>query len=136
MAPNTSSSNPYFSSSSLHPPPYPALILLAILAVFLAASWRSSYESAREAAGAHLGWALLATPVALIFLARLVSSVENAEEWVFGTPLERQRRSHLRGRPGREGGGWGTSPWAVGAAILVLLLLVQFQSSFHDAWFG
>jgi hypothetical protein len=29
----------------------------------------------------------------------------------------------------------GSSPWGVAALIVVLLILVQFQSSFLDGWF-
>ncbi|CAM8899293.1 unnamed protein product [Rhodiola kirilowii] len=135
MAPNKNTPSISNSNSfSLNPPPHPVLIILAILSVFLGVSWYSSFDSARESAGEHLNWLLLATPVALIFLAHLASSIEDPEEWLFGTPLERRLRSH--GRVDGGGDHWGTSPWAVGAAILVVLVLVQFHSSFHDAWFG
>ncbi|KAL9668335.1 hypothetical protein QQ045_002715 [Rhodiola kirilowii] len=129
MAPSNNTSS-ISNSLSLNPPRHPVLIILAILYVFLGASWYSSLDSARESAGEHLNWLLLATLVALIFLAHLASSVKDPEELIFGTPVERRRRSH--GRVDGDGD-WGTSPWGVSAAILVVLVLVQFQSSLHDA---
>ncbi|XAR72736.1 hypothetical protein NMG60_11019476 [Bertholletia excelsa] len=114
---------------SLNPPPFPVLLILALISVLLCLHWYASYESVLEDTQEIFGWALLAVPVVLILAVRWISGVEDFSGWPFATsPYERRRRTH--GVPAE-----GSSPWAVAAVIVVLLVLLQFQSSFHDSWF-
>ncbi|KAJ7967207.1 Oxidoreductase/transition metal ion-binding protein [Quillaja saponaria] len=114
---------------SLNPLPYPVLFILAVISIFLGISWYFSYEEALESAEEQMGWALLATPVVLILIVRWLSSMESTD-WLFGiSPWERRRRTH--NLPSE-----GSSPWGVAALIVLLLILVQYQSNFLDSWFG
>ncbi|KAK6253796.1 hypothetical protein QUC31_015516 [Theobroma cacao] len=116
-----------FDSFSLSPLPYPVLLILAVTSIFLGISWYVNYESVLEAAEEQMSWLLLITPVVLIFLARWLSSVE-ASDLLFGSsPWERRRRTHHR--PSE-----GSSPWAVAGFIVLLLILVQYQSVFRESW--
>ncbi|KAM5549967.1 hypothetical protein ABKV19_001080 [Rosa sericea] len=111
---------------SLNPLPYPVLIILALLSVFLGFSWYSSYESAVEEAESQFNWVLLATPIVLLLIVQWLSSME--PDWLFAmSPWERRRRTH--NRPSE-----GSSPWGVAAVIVLLLVLLQFQSIFRDSW--
>ncbi|KAG6588994.1 hypothetical protein SDJN03_17559, partial [Cucurbita argyrosperma subsp. sororia] len=112
-------------SLSLNPLPYPVLLLLAVVFIFLGASWWLSYESAVEAAEDQINWILFATPVLLIILARILSSVDPS--YFSSSPWDRRRRTHQL--PAE-----GSSPWGVAALIVLLLVLVQFQSSFRESW--
>ncbi|XP_028765694.1 uncharacterized protein LOC114723649 [Neltuma alba] len=114
---------------TLNPVPYPVLLILAVLFVFLGISWYFSYEEVVESAEEQLGWVLFATPVAILLLARWLSSVDTSDWFFFGSsPWERQRRTHHL--PSE-----GSSPWGVAALIVVLLIMIQYQSSFLENWF-
>ncbi|CAI8617176.1 unnamed protein product [Vicia faba] len=113
---------------TLNPLPYPVLLILAVIFIFLGSSWYFSYEEAVENAQEQLGWVLFATPVVLIFIVRLLSSMDDSE-WFPGSSIWGRRRTTYQS-PSE-----GSSPWGVAALIVVLLLLVQFQSSFLDGWF-
>ncbi|KAF7841144.1 putative transmembrane protein [Senna tora] len=114
---------------TLNPLPYPVLLFLAVLFLFLAISSYFSYEEAVESAEEQLGWVLFATPVAILVLVRWLSHVDASDWFVsfFGSPGER-RRAH-------RGAAEGSSPWGVAALIVVLLVMVQYQSSFLERWF-
>ncbi|KAJ4826098.1 hypothetical protein Tsubulata_010945 [Turnera subulata] len=109
-------SNSIFDVFSLNPLPYPVLLLLAVVAIFLGISWFFSYEDMVETAETQLSWVLLVIPLALIVIVR----------W-FMSPWDKRRRTHHI--PSE-----GSSPWGVAALIVLLLVLVQFQSTFLDAW--
>lgn len=80
---------------SLNPVPYPVLLILSLILLFLGISWYLSYEEVVEAAEEQLGWMLLATPVVLILVVRWLSSVYTSEWFFFNSlPLERRRRTH------------------------------------------
>ncbi|KGN43227.1 hypothetical protein Csa_020160 [Cucumis sativus] len=122
---NRTTADSILDSLSLNPPPYPVLLLLAVVSIFLGASWWLSYESAVEAAEDHINWILFATPVLLILLVRFLSSLDPT--FFSSSPWDRRRRTHHI--PAE-----GTSPWGVAAFILLLLVLLQFQSSFRESW--
>jgi hypothetical protein len=113
---------------TLNPLPYPVLLILAVIFIFLGTSWYLSYEEVVETAQEQLGWLLFATPVLLIFIVRLVSSMEDSG-WFSGSSLW-DSRGRTQQSPSE-----GSSPWGVAALIVVLLILVHFQSSFLDGWF-
>jgi hypothetical protein len=113
---------------TLNPLPYPVLLILAVIFIFLGTSWYLSYEEVVETAQEQLGWLLFATPVLLIFIVRLVSSMEDSG-WFSGSSLW-DSRGRIQQSPSE-----GSSPWGVAALIVVLLILVHFQSSFLDGWF-
>ncbi|XP_010555244.1 PREDICTED: uncharacterized protein LOC104824780 [Tarenaya hassleriana] len=111
-------------SFSLSPLPYHVLVILAVASVFLLASWYFSFEEAVEAAGEQMNLLLLAIPLVLIVLVRWLSTAENPDFSFFGSMSHR-----------RIDGDGGSSPWGVAALIVLLLVLLQYQSSFLDKWF-
>ncbi|KAL3814076.1 hypothetical protein ACJIZ3_015344 [Penstemon smallii] len=117
---------------SLNPLPYPVILFLAVIFIFLGLQWYVSYESVVEAAEENMGWVLMAAPLVLLFAVRWLSILDNSNEWWWfhGTlPWDRRQRGYYQSSS--EGG----SPWVVAALIVLLLVLVQFQSSFLDSWF-
>ncbi|XP_019454291.1 PREDICTED: uncharacterized protein LOC109355539 [Lupinus angustifolius] len=113
---------------TLSPLPYPVLLILALIFTFFGISWYFSYQEAVETAEQRFGWALFATPVLLILLVRWLSSMENSA-WFSGLwAWQRPMRTY-------ESSSEGNSPWGVAALILVLLILVQYQSNFLQSWF-
>lgn len=119
---------------SLNPLPYPVLLILAVLLIFLGTSWYFSYEDAIETAQDQLGWALLATPIVLVLAVRWLSSMGEAGNFLAGgsSRWERQRRRRMYGGWSDDG---AASPWGAAVLIVVLLVLLHFQSSFLESWF-
>ncbi|KAE8690659.1 hypothetical protein F3Y22_tig00110893pilonHSYRG00239 [Hibiscus syriacus] len=116
-----------FDSFSLSPLPYPVMLILALTSVFLGISTYLNYESAVESAEEQMSWVLFATPVVLIILARWLSSVD-----VFGMLFGSSAYQHIRRT--HQLSSEGTSPWAVAALIVLLLVLLQYQSIFRESW--
>ncbi|CAH8262957.1 unnamed protein product [Arabidopsis lyrata] len=119
-------------SFSLSPLPYPVLLILAVASVFLLSSWYFSLEDAAESAGEQINFALLLIPLFLIVLVRWLSSMENPDA-ILGMFSNRRRTTYVSPRAGGDG---GSSPWGVAALIVLLLVLLQYQSSFLEMWFG
>uniref|UniRef100_A0A2P2QE30 Uncharacterized protein LOC105134515 n=1 Tax=Rhizophora mucronata TaxID=61149 RepID=A0A2P2QE30_RHIMU len=117
-----------FDGFTLNPLPYPVLLFLAVLAIFLGISWYFSYEEVVETTEVQMGWALLALPLALLVLVRWLSSMESPNMLFCLSPSERRRQTYRR--PSE-----GSSPWGVAALIVLVLVLAQYQSSFLDSWF-
>ncbi|KAJ9132742.1 hypothetical protein P3X46_033579 [Hevea brasiliensis] len=120
-------SNSIFDVFTLNPLPYPVLLMLAVISIFLGISWYFSYEEIAETAEMQMNWLLLATPLVLLFLVRWLSFMENPDMFA-KSPWEWKRRTHHRPPE-------GSSPWGVAALIVLLLVLAQFQSAFLDSWF-
>ncbi|XP_018823792.1 uncharacterized protein LOC108993360 [Juglans regia] len=112
---------------SLNPLPYPVLLILAVISIFLGMSWYFSYEEAVESVEEQMSWLLLATPVVLVIIVRWLSSLENPERLFSMSPWDQRRRTHHR--PSE-----GSSPWGVAAWIVLLLIMVQYRSIFVDSW--
>ncbi|PON83412.1 Transmembrane protein [Trema orientale] len=112
---------------SLNPLPYPVLLILAVASIFLGISWYFSYEEAVESAEEQLSWALFVVPILLLLVVRWLSSMENPDALFATSPWDRRRRTHHR--PSE-----GSSPWGVAALIVLLLVLLQYQSIFRDSW--
>lgn len=113
---------------TLNPLPYPVLVILAVISIFLGISWYFSYESVVENAEQQMGWILFATPIVLILLVRFLSSMDDPQGFFPGSPWGRRRAVY----------GWpseGSSPWGVAALIVLLLVLLQYQSGFLERWF-
>ncbi|KAL9231825.1 hypothetical protein vseg_006995 [Gypsophila vaccaria] len=111
-----------FDGFTLRPLPYPIILILLLICVFIGLKLHSTYEDVVESSESQVNWVLLATPLVLIFVVQWLSSTVRDPGYVGG---------------GRKGGGCGgASPWVVGALIVVVLVLVQFQSVFLDTWFG
>ncbi|KAE8667370.1 putative Binding protein [Hibiscus syriacus] len=74
-----------------------------------------------------MSWVLFATPVVLIFLAGWLSSVDVSGMLFGSSTYERLRRTHQRSSE-------GTTPWTVAGFIVLLLVLLQYQSIFRESW--
>ncbi|KAM1031231.1 hypothetical protein TB2_034494 [Malus domestica] len=121
-----SQTSSFLEGFSLSPLPYPVLLILAVISIFLGLSWYSSYESAVEEAEEQFNWVLLLIPIVLILIVKGLSSMD--PDWLFSmSPWDRRRRTHHI--PSE-----GSSPWGVAAFIILLLVLLQYQSSFRDSW--
>ena len=116
-------SDSIFDAFTLSPLPYPVLLILAVTLLFLAIPSFFSYEETVEATEAQMSWALLIIPVALLFIVRWSSCMESPDMFFVKSPWGKCRQTHC----------WpaeGCFPWGVAAFIVLLLVLVQFQSSF------
>ncbi|KAB2604620.1 hypothetical protein D8674_037940 [Pyrus ussuriensis x Pyrus communis] len=107
-----SQTSSFLEGFSLSPLPYPVLLILAVISIFLGISWYSSYESAVEEAEGQFNWVLLLTPIFLILIVKGLSY----GSWL--ALLHVAREAHL----------------GVAAFIILLLVLLQYQSSFRDSW--
>ncbi|KAI3441239.1 uncharacterized protein J3R85_002498 [Psidium guajava] len=116
--------------TDLYPLPYPVLVILGVIFIFLSTSWYFSFEDFMESAEEQMGWILLAVPLVLLVLVRWLStSVEDPTAFFAGSPWDRRRRMY---HPPAE----GSSPWGVAALIVLLLVLMQYQSAFQESWFN
>ncbi|XP_048233612.1 uncharacterized protein LOC8285147 [Ricinus communis] len=120
--------NSIFDVFTLNPLPYPVLLILAVISIFLGMSWYFSYEEMVEAAEEQMSWVLLIIPLVILFVVRWLSSMENPDMLFAKSPWEWKRQTHHHPPE-------GSSPWGVAALIVLLLVLVQFQSAFLDSWF-
>ncbi|KAG6653440.1 hypothetical protein CIPAW_05G076900 [Carya illinoinensis] len=128
MAYRRSTASSILEVFSLNPLPYPVLLILAVISIFLGMSSYFSYEETVESVEEQMSWVLLATPVVLVIIVQWLSSLENPERLFSRSPWDQRRRTHHR--PSE-----GSSPWGVAALIVLLLVMVQYRSIFVDSWF-
>ncbi|MQL72113.1 hypothetical protein Taro_004437 [Colocasia esculenta] len=107
-------------------PPLPLHLcfFLFILFVFLTLSWYLSYESALESLVDQLKLVLVLSPLVLLLAVHWLSSAEPGRLPLL-LPLPERDSLH------RAGG----SPWGVGLVLVLLMVMVSYQSSFHERWF-
>lgn len=124
-------SNGGSSSGHLRAPELPLHLcfLLLVLFVFLGFSWYMSYESVVETFADQGKLLLMVSPLALLLAVRLLS----------GGDGDGRRVDHLlsmsmpeRDSIHRAGG----SPWGVGLLLVLLLVMVSYQSNFREKWFA
>lgn len=124
-----SAASSFLDAFSLNPLPYPVLLILAVICIFLGLQWYVSYEEVVESAEEGFGWLLLVVPLVLILAVRWLSSMETPEWLCWGSPWDRRGKMMYFGASSE-----GSSPWGVAALIVLLLILLQFQSTFLDMW--
>jgi hypothetical protein len=116
------------SAAALEVPLHLCFFLLVLL-LFLGFSWYTSYDSAAESFANQARILLMASPFALLLAVRLLSSVSPGEGRGVGdllaVPMPERDSIH------RAGG----SPWGVGLLLLLLLVMVSYQSNFREKWF-
>ncbi|CAL9075436.1 uncharacterized protein LOC135672493 [Musa acuminata AAA Group] len=118
---------------TLSPLPYHVLLILLMVLGLLSLSWFFHYESFIDDAEEQMSWALLVIPVLLILVIRWLSSIERLDDSLLGLfSYDHRRRSYYNGSNERPQ--VGSSPWGVAAVVVLLLILVYFQSSFQDMW--
>ncbi|XVF00938.1 hypothetical protein REPUB_Repub04eG0045300 [Reevesia pubescens] len=116
-----------FDSFFFSPLPFPVLLILAVTSIFIGISWYVNYESFLEAIEKQMIWLIFFTAVVLILLACCFSSMGFFDMLFGSTPWEHRR--HTYHNPSE-----GSSPWAVAAIILLVLILVRYQPGFRDSW--
>ncbi|CAL5088096.1 unnamed protein product [Urochloa decumbens] len=120
------------SAAALEVPLHLCFFLLVLL-IFLFFSWYTSYESAAESFANQARILLMASPFALLLAVRLLSGVSGGGEGGVGrgvgdllaVPMPERDSIH------RAGG----SPWGVGLLLMLLLVMVSYQSNFREKWF-
>ena len=99
---------------------------LLVLLLFLGFSWYTSYESAAESFASQARIVLMASPFALLLAVRLLSGVSGEGVGdLLAVPMPERDSIH------RAGG----SPWGVALLLLLLLVMVSYQSNFREKWF-
>ncbi|XP_043708037.1 uncharacterized protein LOC122657404 [Telopea speciosissima] len=102
-------------------PPLPFLAFFGVVILFLSLSQYTDYKSQMNRALISFQFLLFILPVVLIFLVR--SMAINGR--FFRIPLPQYNSIHRA----------GSSPWGVAALVVVLLLMISYQSSVHSNWF-
>ncbi|XP_008785115.1 uncharacterized protein LOC120107533 [Phoenix dactylifera] len=108
------------SSSSLPPPSL--VLIFAIVMLFLFLSWHIDYRTQLRRTEVGFRLLLFLLPVALIVVARFMLL---DGRFLLRLPRPEQESIHRA----------GSSPWGVALLLLVLLLMISYQSSFHSQWF-
>ncbi|XP_042423921.1 uncharacterized protein LOC122011605 [Zingiber officinale] len=113
----------YSASASQSPPPLPfhLLFFLLTLLLLLGVSWYTSYEAILEGVFYQLKFLLVVSPLLLLIVLHWLSS----DGLSFLVPFPEKESLH------RAGG----SPWGVGFLLLLLILMISYQSYFQDRWF-
>ncbi|EEF33130.1 conserved hypothetical protein [Ricinus communis] len=98
--------NSIFDVFTLNPLPYPVLLILAVISIFLGMSWYFSYEEMVEAAEEQMSWVLLIIPLVILFVVRWLSSMENPDMLFAKSPWEWKRQTHHHPPEGALHGVW------------------------------
>ena len=133
MGNSYSGGGPSAAGPALEVPLHLCFFLLVLL-LFLGFSWYTSYESAAESFASQARILLMASPFALLLAVRLLSGASAGE----GGGAGRRGVGNLLAVPMPERDSIhraGGSPWGVGLLLLLLLVMVSYQSNFRDKWF-
>ncbi|GFS42806.1 hypothetical protein Acr_00g0081770 [Actinidia rufa] len=105
--------------ASITTPPLPLLAIFAIVIFLLCLSQYTNYKAQIQHSMINFQLVLFLLPVLLIFV--LLSGFTSG-------------RFNIRAlSPDHRSGGF---PWPVAVLVVVLLVLVSYQSSFHSKWLG
>ncbi|KAJ1698698.1 hypothetical protein LUZ63_007210 [Rhynchospora breviuscula] len=118
--------SPYNNNYSHEAPPLPLHLCFFLLTLicFIFFSWYMSYESFLETVAYQARLILMLSPLVLLLAVHLMSTNER-QHISFFIPLPERDSLH------RAGG----SPWGVGLVLVLLLLMVSYQSYFQERWF-
>ncbi|KAG9459851.1 hypothetical protein H6P81_004359 [Aristolochia fimbriata] len=106
------------------PLPLHLCFLLLILFLFMGLSWYLNYESVMEDLMDQMKLVFMLCPLLLLLAVHWLSTDESRRV-PFLVPLPEKESFHRA----------GSSPWGVGALLLLLLLMISYQSYFHERWF-
>ncbi|KAL7125436.1 hypothetical protein ABFS83_14G117100 [Erythranthe nasuta] len=110
--------------SSISAPPFPLIAVFAIVIFLLSISQYSSYKEQMSSTLINFKILLFLASLLLVFFVR--SSL--LDFWMSSQNGQRQMRwqwAHVA----------AGFPWGVAALVVVLLVLVSYQSTFHSKWF-
>ncbi|WOL16768.1 hypothetical protein Cni_G25556 [Canna indica] len=108
--------------SSLSLPPPHLLAVFAIVALFLSLSWYVDYKTQVRRAETGFRLVLPLLPVVLVLVARYMFDEGRVALRIPLPDQEEMRRAR-------------SSPCGVAVLVVVLLVMVSYQSSFHRRWF-
>ena len=110
--------------ASISAPSFHLLAIFSIVMVLLWLSQSTGYKAELQQTRVNFQLFLFLLPILLIcFMASYSSS------WLFNFQLRRPRPEAPM-QPA------GSSPWGVAIFVVLLLVLLSYQSSFHSKWFG
>ncbi|KAG0499689.1 hypothetical protein HPP92_003964 [Vanilla planifolia] len=102
-------------------------LFLITLALFVTLSWYQSYESLLDGILHQIRLLVIASPLVLLLAVHWLSTGAQGRRLVpFVAALPDDPQALHRA---------GGSPWGVGLLLLLLLLMVSYQSCFHGRWF-
>jgi hypothetical protein len=108
---------------------------LLVLSVFLGFSWYMSYESVAETFADQGRLLLMVSPLALLLAVRLLSGGDgDGHGQGHGRRVDQLMSMSMPEKDSihRAGG----SPWGVGLLLVLLIVMVSYQSNFRDKWFA
>lgn len=108
--------------SSISLPPPTLLVFFAIVVLFLSLSKYMDYREELHKTGISFRFLLLVIPVVLIFIVRSLPTEER-----FGYRCLRREHDMV-------GRAW-SFPWGVAALVVLLLVMISYESSFQSRWF-
>jgi hypothetical protein len=103
-------------------PPFQLLFFTLIVIFLIFISWYMTYESSMEDTRDRLKLFLMISPLLLLLAVRCLSKTGMP---TIALPASEPNAIHRA----------GSSPWGVGLLLVVLLLMISYQSTFHDHWF-
>ncbi|XP_076940705.1 uncharacterized protein LOC143609985 [Bidens hawaiensis] len=109
-------------SSESSPLPIHLCFFLIILFMFVSFSWYSTYESMFEGLFDNLKLAFIASPVLLLLVLQLISIFDTTGRSPFFVPVDADSPT-------------GSVPWGVGLVLVLLFLLLSYQSDLRERWF-
>jgi hypothetical protein len=116
--------NNNYSHKEAPPLPLHLCVFLLTLSLFIGFSWYMSYESAFKTLANQVRLLIMMSPLLLLLAVHLMSTNERQHVPFFIPLPERDSLHHA-----------GGSPWGVGLLLVFLLLMVSYQSYFHERWF-
>ncbi|KAM0860584.1 hypothetical protein ACQ4PT_046451 [Festuca glaucescens] len=135
---NSYSNSGSYTSGHVQAPELPPLhlcVFLLVLLVFLAFSWYMSYESVVETFADQGRLLLMVSPLALLLAVRLLSGGDgDGHGHGHGRRVDQLMSMSMPEKDSihRAGG----SPWGVGLLLVLLLVMVSYQSNFREKWFA
>ncbi|KAJ9132741.1 hypothetical protein P3X46_033578 [Hevea brasiliensis] len=113
--------------ASISTPPSPLLTIFGIVILLLWLSQYTDYKSQLRHTAINFQLFLFLLPILLIFLVASYST-----NWMLYSRL--QQPQHDSVSPAAAAG--GSSPWGIAIFVVLLLVLLSYQSTFHSKWFG